>query len=68
MITFFKKNKFFLIGFFVLGWVLFINLFPSGYILVGGDTSQFINVVENFKDIFFDWSGSGSIFLSLFIF
>jgi len=67
IVNFIKNNKFFLLGFLVLAWVIFINLFPKGYVFGGGDTDQFINLKENyFQKIFYGWSGSAAFFYFLF--
>jgi len=54
--TFIKKNKFFLIGLLILAWVIFINLFPNGYIISSTDTSQIINIKETLREYFFDFT------------
>ncbi|MFA6047637.1 MAG: hypothetical protein WCV59_00845 [Parcubacteria group bacterium] len=63
---FLKKNKFFLAGFLVLIWVVFINIFPNGYVFGGGDTAQFIESGESFKALFFNWNGLASLFYFIF--
>ena len=30
-----KKNKFLIFGLFILSWVIFINIFPEGYVFAG---------------------------------
>lgn len=64
--NFLKRNKFFLGGLVVLGWVVFINLFPEGYVFGGGDTNQLINARESFKNNFFGWEGRVGLFYALF--
>jgi hypothetical protein len=62
-----KNNKFFLIGLLILVGVVFINLFPKGYVFGGGDTSQLINVSQgSFFKLFFDWEGRASLFYVIF--
>ncbi|MFZ5981956.1 MAG: hypothetical protein ACOYS2_00035 [Patescibacteria group bacterium] len=66
MLSFIKKNKFFLLGILVLIFVVIINAFPRGYVLVGGDTTQFIEASSNLKRLFFEWNSIAIIFYSFF--
>jgi hypothetical protein len=61
-----KKNKFYLLGLAVLGFVIFINLFPKGYVFGGGDTIQLIDAKNSFRRIFYDWNGSATPFYFIF--
>jgi hypothetical protein len=47
--NFLKNNKYFLIGLLVLAWVVFVNLFPKGYILTSTDTPQIVNIQDNYS-------------------
>ena len=53
LVNFIKNNKLFLLGSLVLSWVIFINLFPEGYIISSTDTSQIINIKDNLWRYFF---------------
>jgi hypothetical protein len=66
MKNFLKNNKFFLLGFLILFWIILINLFPKGYVFGGGDTVQFINLKENFEKLIYDWNGSAAFFYFIF--
>ncbi|MCX6763200.1 MAG: hypothetical protein NTZ97_00485 [Candidatus Moranbacteria bacterium] len=66
LLIFLKRNKYFLLGFLVLVWVIFINLFPRGYVFGGGDTTQFINLKENYWQLLYDWNGSAAFFYFIF--
>lgn len=68
MLSFFKKNAWFIFGLFVLVLVVLVNLFPKGYVLVGGDTPQFIEASSNLKKLFFEWNSSAILFYSIFYF
>jgi len=61
-----KSNKFYLLGFFVLFLVLLINSFPKGYVFSGGDTSQFIEMKNNLRGLFYNWQGKAVIYYSIF--
>ena len=65
-VTFIKTNKFFLLGFLVLAWVIFINHFPKDYVFGGGDTTQFINLKENYQRLMYDWNGLAAFFYFIF--
>jgi hypothetical protein len=61
-----NKNKFYFLGLAVLGFVIFINIFPKGYVFGGGDTAQLINAKDSFRGIFYSWNGSMAPFYFLF--
>ncbi|PIR73468.1 MAG: hypothetical protein COU40_01885 [Candidatus Moranbacteria bacterium CG10_big_fil_rev_8_21_14_0_10_35_21] len=67
LVTFVKKNKFYLLGLAVLAFVVFINLFPKGYVFGGGDTIQLIDAKNSFGHLFY-YSLNGSVSLFYFIF
>lgn len=66
MMNLLKKHKFFILGLLILSWVVFINLFPRDYVIVGGDTNQLIDLSKNFKRIFYEWNGLASLFYFIF--
>lgn len=45
-----------------MAFVVWINLFPEGYILVGGDVLQEINLSEQFSHVHDEWFGRVSLF------
>jgi len=47
-----KENKYFVAGMLILVSVVLVNIFPAGYVISSTDTSQIINVRENFKEFF----------------
>lgn len=53
LIAFIKNNKFFLLGLLILLGVVLVNLFPKGYVISSTDTSQIINIQDNFLEYFF---------------
>ena len=53
-------------GFLALGWVVTINHFPAGHIILGGDVLQSINLDEKFSFLYYEWFGRSSIFYGLF--
>ncbi len=62
-----REQKWFLLGLAVLLWVVFVNRFPAGHIIVGGDVLQPINLKEQLASFHYGWfSGRVSIFYSLF--
>jgi len=63
---FLKNNKFYLLGFFVLAFVLISNTFPKGYVFSGGDTSQFIEMKNNLGSLFYNWQGKAILYYSIF--
>ena len=66
MATFFQKNKWYFLGLIILAWVIYINLFPKGYIIIGGDTPQLIDAGNNFSRYFFEWQGRVSFYYFIF--
>ncbi len=63
-----RNNIFYLLGFLVLVVAVAVNLFPEGYVLVGGDTPQFIGGYQSLKSLFYDWHGRAGIFYAFFYF
>ena len=66
LLNYIKKNVAFLFGILVLAWVIFINIFPEGYIFGGGDTFQMIEARTVFIDRFFAWEGRAILFYFIF--
>lgn len=61
------EHKWFLLGLVVLGCVVVVNFFPTGYIILGGDVLQPINLKEQFANFHYGWfSGRGSLFYGFF--
>ena len=63
---YFRKNKFYLLGFLVLSFVLIVNAFPKGYVFSGGDTSQLIEAKNNLRTLFYEWSGKAVLYYGIF--
>ena len=57
-----KKSLIFIGGLLILGWVVFVNRFPLGYVIAGGDVSQFIGLKENFYNFYYNWEGRALLF------
>jgi len=53
LLSFTKKNKYFLLGILVPFLVIITNAFPEGYIISSTDTSQPLNVSQHFLETFF---------------
>ncbi|MEW6101875.1 MAG: hypothetical protein AB1481_06245, partial [Candidatus Omnitrophota bacterium] len=45
-----------ILPFFIIGWVVFVNRFPSGYVFVGGDFFQPVHFKDVFHNFFFVWN------------
>lgn len=61
-----QDHGWFLLGLIVLGWVVAINYFPLGHIILGGDVLQPINLDEKLSFLYYEWFGRASIFYGLF--
>ena len=62
-----REHKWFLSGLVALGWVVVINHFPAGHIILGGDVLQPINLKEQFANFHYGWfAGRGSLFYGMF--
>lgn len=68
IVGFIKKNGFFFLGLIILGFVIFSNIFPKGYVFAGGDTAQLINAKESFLSHFYDWEGRVSLYYLIYFF
>ncbi|OGI22347.1 MAG: hypothetical protein A2808_01125 [Candidatus Moranbacteria bacterium RIFCSPHIGHO2_01_FULL_55_24] len=56
-------------GLLLLLFCVCINLFPSGYIILGGDVLQALNLSENFKYFYYeDWFRQSFLFYGIFYF
>lgn len=64
--TWAKKQKWLLLGGLALGWAVAINHFPAGYIILGGDVLQPINLDEKFQFLYYEWFGRASLFYGFF--
>lgn len=63
-----KRKIVFLSGLLVITYVSFINMFPNGYVFVGNDVVQYINLKSTFGNLFYAWTpmiGTGA-FLQYF--
>ncbi len=49
-------------GVLLLGFVVVMNLFPNGYVIMGGDVMQNIHLNENYSNLFYEWFGRVSFF------
>jgi len=58
----FKKSLIFIGGLLILSWVVFVNRFPLGYVIAGGDVPQFIELKENFYNFYYNWEGRALLF------
>lgn len=61
-----QEYKWFFLGLIVLGWVVVINHFPMGHIVLGGDVLQPINLGEKFSFWYYEWFGRASFFYGIF--
>ena len=62
-----QEHKWFLFGLVALGWIIMINHFPAGYIILGGDVLQPINMKEQFANFHYGWfAGRVSLFYGIF--
>lgn len=61
-----EEHRWFLLGLAILTWVVAINHFPSGHIILGGDVLQPINLDEKFNFLYHEWFGRSSIFYGFF--
>jgi hypothetical protein len=62
----FKQLRWEMVGLGVLAWVIFMNLFPAGHIILGADILQPINMAERLSEFHADWSGRVTLYYSLF--
>lgn len=66
-ISFIKRNKWEAFGFVLLIFCVFMNLFPKGYIILGGDIVQVLNLSENFSHYYSeDWFRQAVMFYGIF--
>lgn len=66
--NYYQIYKWHIVGLTLLFFVVFINLFPDGYIILGGDIVQPIRMLENFSGIHYDSFGRASLFYGIFYF
>lgn len=64
--NFFVKYRWEALGALLLLFVVFINRFPSGYIFLGGDVLQPINMTKSFSSYYYELFGSASLFFGIF--
>jgi hypothetical protein len=62
----FDKYKLEAGGFLLLLFCVSINIFPEGYVILGGDVLQPINMVTQFSTLFYEWFGRASLYYSIF--
>ncbi len=68
MKNFLIKNKWELLGLFLILFVVLVNRFPEGYVIAGEDTFQRINLQEYYHQLFYEWQGRVTLFYSIFYF
>lgn len=56
----------FALGVLALTWAVWINIFPSGRIIAGGDVLQLLDAHDNFSRLHYGWTGRVSLFYALF--
>lgn len=56
----------FIVGLIPLAWMVWVNVFPAGYIVSGGDVLQLLRVQDNFWFLHYEWAGRVSLFYALF--
>lgn len=56
------------IGFFLLALVVLVNVFPTGYIILGADILQPIHMAEHYVHFHYEWLGRVSLFYGIFYF
>lgn len=56
----------FVVGLVPLAWMVWVNMFPTGYIVSGGDVLQLLRVRDNFWFLHYEWAGRVSLFYALF--
>lgn len=61
-----KPYAWFCLGLFVIGWTVWINLFPEGTVVLGGDVLQPMNLHENWLSFHYEWLGRVSLFYGVF--
>ena len=66
MRKFVYSYKYELLGVVLLLFGVLMNIFPEGYIFLGGDIIQPINMVENFSFYFHEWQGRVSLYYGIF--
>ncbi len=66
MRKFVYSYKYELLGAVLLLFGVLMNIFPEGYIFLGGDIIQPINMVENFSFYFHEWQGRVSLYYGIF--
>ena len=54
-----KTEIMFLGGLLLIVFISFVNIFPKGYIFSGGDVTQYINLRNNFGNLFYTWNSMG---------
>jgi hypothetical protein len=61
-----KPFAWFVLGLLVILWAVWINLFPEGVIVLGGDVLQPINLHERWSELHYDYLGRASLFYGIF--
>ena len=63
----FRQYIWFFAGLLALAWVIIVNLFPSGRIILGGDVLQPMNLGDQFSQFHYGWfSGRVTLFYGIF--
>lgn len=68
MLSFLKKNGWFIFGLLILSIVILVNIFPKGYVFGGGDSVQLIETGGNLENIVYNWEGRALFFNAFFYF
>lgn len=66
ILNLFRMYKWELIGLSLLFFILAINHFPEGHIIIGGDVIQPVEMMKNYGFYFYEWSGRVSLFYGIF--
>lgn len=66
IVAFIHRCRLELSGALLLMLSLLVNIFPSGYIILGGDVLQPIQMASNFHEYYFEWFGRNALFYGIF--
>jgi hypothetical protein len=53
-------------GVMLLAFVVWVNIFPSGHIILGADILQPINMAQHYEEFHYEWLGRVSLFYGIF--
>lgn len=66
LLKFFRSQKWEIVGLLLILFSVYVNAFPQGHIILGGDIVQTIRLTENFTELYYDDLGRDSLFYGLF--